>query len=111
MMGRQRLQELKKLNRKMGYHPDRQTIHALIDHGLEAWDVIDGGRTVTDRNKEIKAGLAELREEIEHLRHRPDFVPRAIYLVDLVESMLTTDYRRYSSWADVRPQMEEEFSR
>ena len=116
MMKRQTLQLLKKQARAEDYRPDRPTTHALIDHGLEALDVIDGGKTVTDRNKEIRAGLAELRQEVQKLANtaqdslHPEYGERTLYMLDLVAGMLTTDYRRYSSWADVRQQIDEEFS-
>ncbi len=40
-----------------------------------------------------------------------DDLNKAIYMLDLIsKEMLSTDYRRYSSWADQLPRIEEEFS-
>ena len=125
MMRREKLQALKNAARKMDHHPSTQTEHALIDHGLEALDLIEGGTTLANQYKEVKAGLAELRVQLSTILDNipADLEPavvdgeplirdlsKAIYVTDLVAGMLTTDYRRYPSWADVRQQMEEEFA-
>jgi hypothetical protein len=124
VISRQRLLEEKRLARKVDYHPTAQTVHMLIDHGLEALTLIDGGTTLANRNREVEAGLSELRLVLhEILDNVPtDLEPavvdggalaadisKAVYIADLVAGMLTTDYRRYSTWADIRPQVEEEF--
>ena len=119
MMSRDKLRQVKKILRYTGNAPDVQTAHALIDHGLETLELIDGGTTLANRNTEIKAGLAELREMLSEIRlHNNDpfgqprifgDVAKAQFTLDLVAGMLTTDYRRYSSWAGIRPQIAEEF--
>lgn len=117
MIGREKLAALKKAARRKtaGMELPIETMHALIDSNLEALEIIDGGTTLANRNKEMRLGLAELRSEVEKLAQtatdsmHPEFGPRALFILDLVAGMLTTDYRRYGTWADIRPQIDEEF--
>mgnify|MGYP006951205622 CR=1 FL=1 len=117
MMKRHTLQA-RKAQARTGVVPDIHATHALIDHGLEALDLIEGGTTLANQYKEIKVGLADVRKQIELIDNAQthdepymaeQFRKRALYMLDLVAGMLTTDYRRYPTWADVRQQVDEEF--
>jgi len=96
-----------------------QLLHSLVDSNLEALELIDGGTTLANRNTEARNGLGELREVLLNaaravsLAHQDEAqyqLDRASFILGLIDrQMLTTDYRRYSSWADIRPQITEEF--
>jgi len=125
MMHRETLQTLKRAARKMDHHPSTQTEHALIDHGLEALDLIDGGTTADNRITEVRKGLNAVRVLLATIQDAipvdlepavvdggplVDDLAKAVYVLDLISTeMLGTDYRRYSSWADQLPRIEEEF--
>src|SRR6476660_3373157 len=124
MMGREKLSQLKNVARrkaaelseqeievgKMVIELPIQTVHSLIDHGLETLDLIDGGTTAANRNKELHEALAEIRQLVVDGQYK-GIVPleRAVVALDLMAGMLTTDYRRYPNWADIRLQIAEEF--
>jgi len=123
MMTRQTLQGIKKAL-KTGTPPSisqtMQLLHSLTDHGLEALEVIDGGTTLANRDTEVHNGLGEMREVLLNaaravsLAHQDEAqyqLDRASFILGLIDrQMLTADYRRYSAWADVRLQIEEEFA-
>lgn len=125
MMHRETLQALKRAARKMDHYPSPQTEHALIDHGLEALDLIDGGTTAANRIAEVRKGLnavctllgtiraaipVDLEPAVVDGGPLVDDLAKAVYALDLISTeMLGTDYRRYSSWADQLPRIEEEF--
>lgn len=125
-MKRDKLQNLKSVMHKMDFRPSHQQFHALIDHGLEAMDLIDGGNTMPNRITEVRKGLNAVRVALADVKDNVDLglepavvdgqplvddLNKAIYMLDLIsKEMLSTDYRRYSSWADQLPRIEEEFS-
>ena len=117
MMHRETLQTLKRAARKMDHHPSTQTEHALIDHGLQALDLIDGGTTADNRIAEVRKGLDEVRQLIISGQYTAQryyrgikALEKAVFALDLISrEMLSPDYRRYSTWADTRQQVEEEF--
>jgi hypothetical protein len=127
MMGRQRLLELKKAARRKtsGMELGIQEMHALIDHGLECLDKIDGGQTAAERDKQLGLALADLRGVLhEILDNVPvDLKPavadaepllrdiqKGVYTLDCIEEMLKAKGPQWKrQWADYVPRIEEEF--
>jgi len=123
MMERQTLQMIKK-QLKTGTPPSisqtMQLLHSLTDHGLEALDELEGGKTVQEhraelqeRERQIRLALKDLREILtlspRSPRPRVD-VQKALFTLDMVEQMLKatgTKWRR--EWAWYQPRIEEEF--
>lgn len=109
-MKRETLQAEKRAAKRPDYHPSLQFTHAVIDSHLQALDLIDGGTTAANRTTEIRAALDDLRKEVAGGRGNPLQLDKALFMIDLISrEMLSSDYRRYSTWADQQPRIEEEF--
>lgn len=125
-MKRETLQAEKRAARRPGYHPSLQFTHAVIDSHLQALDLIDGGTTAANRTTEVRAGLADVTAVLHDILDNVPVdlqpavidgkplvtdVSRAVFMLELISrEMLSTDYRRYGTWADQLPRIEEEFS-
>jgi hypothetical protein len=106
MMKRETLQAEKAAARKMDYQPSTQFTHSVIDSHLEALDLIDGGTKAANRTAEVRKALADVRDTIVAGETR-----KAHYMLGVVMSeMLSSDYRRYPTWEDQQPRIDEEFA-
>jgi hypothetical protein len=104
-MKRQRLLVEKAAARKMDYHPTRQFTHSVIDSHLEALDLIDGGTKAVNRTAEVRKGLDDVFAAI-----MAGETGRALYMLGIINhEMLSSDYRRYPTWEDQQPRIDEEF--
>lgn len=124
-MKRETLQAEKRAAKRPDYHPSLSFTHAVIDSHLEALDLIDGGTTAANRTAEIRAGLADVTAILHDILDNVPVdlepavidgqplvteVSKAVFILELISSeMLSTDYRRYGTWADQLPRIEEEF--
>ena len=126
MMSRQKLQELKKTVRKMDFEPNLQTIHALIDHGLQALTELEGGPSVqaqraelAERERQLGLAVADLRSvlmvvetDLRH-RHEPDLLEcagRALFMTALMREMLRAKGPAWHrQWDWYTPRIAEEF--
>jgi hypothetical protein len=105
MMKRETLQAEKAAARERDYQPSRQFAHSVIDSHLEALDLIDGGTKADNRAEEVRKALDDVRDKIAAGETR-----KAHFMLGVVMSeMLSTDYRRYPTWADQQPRIDEEF--
>jgi hypothetical protein len=123
MMKRETLQAEKSAARKMDYHPQRQFVHSVVDSHLEALDLLDGGTTAANRTAEVRKGLADVRTvltgRLDRLEQAETYVGlvdeaaairKAVFMLDVISrEMLSSDYRRYPTWADQQPRIAEEF--
>ena len=114
MMSRDKLRQLKSAARRKtaGMELSIETMHALIDHGLEALDAMEGGQSVQEqraqlkeRERQIMLALADVREAI------GPGPSRALYTVDAIMTMLKAKGPKWTrEWSHYRPRIEEEFS-
>lgn len=125
-MKRETLQAQKRAARTPDYQPSLQFTHAVIDSHLQALDLIDGGTTAANRTAEVRTALADVAAALHDILGNisADLQPavvdgapliadvsRALFMLELIScEMLSSDYRRYSTWADQQPRIEEEFS-
>lgn len=120
-MTRQKLYEIKSAAKKAPFTPTPQMIHSLVDSHLEAYDKIDGGHGFQlDQHKvrhEVREAFKDLRPAVEQLAHtatdsmHPEYGPYAVYIVDLIEEMLSEKRRPefHQVWDYYRPRIDEEF--
>ena len=113
LMQRQTLARLAKVARKMDYHPSRQEVITLVDHGLAALDEIDGGKStielraeLKERERQVKLALLDLGEALQTERN----LEKGIYIAHLIMQMLNAKGTKWhNEWSWYQPRVEEEF--
>jgi hypothetical protein len=131
-MDRAKVQEVKRVARKMDYHPTTQTIHALADTCLELMDKVDGGvdqkaieRGYQERERQLKLALVDIRVEVATIQENipGDLEPAVVegepllrdlskvtYMLDLAQQMLRAKGPTWTrEWAYYTPRIAEEF--
>jgi hypothetical protein len=116
MISRDKLNQIKAQLRRDGHtygHKALQLLHTLVDHGIEAVDLLDGGVDAVERERQIRLGLEDLYQALLHARLTAPSrqVDKAIYTLDMVRQMLKAkgaDWKRGWDW--YRPRIDEEFS-
>lgn len=115
MISREKLQLIKRLLRGDSYDVSaevHQTMHSLVDHGLECLDRIDGGaeqrdwaaeRAVSD--KQVLLALADLEKTMDE----DGASPRTRYTLECVKQMLKAKTAWAREWSHYQPKIAEEF--
>lgn len=112
MIGRDKLHQLKSAARKPDFEPTTQLVHTLLDHGLEALDQMEGGKStqelrteLVERERQVKLGLADLRAELERLGDA-----KALFTLAMVQQMFAAKGPAWlREWSYYTPRIDEEF--
>jgi len=125
VIGREKLQLIKRLLKEDRYDVSaevNQTMHSLVDHGLECLDKIDGGAEQRDwvaeravADKQIRLALDDLKKVLSaplRTMNRDagdDACDRGRYISDCIDQMLRAKTVWAREWAHYQPKIAEEF--